>query len=183
MTEEIGLPWAAGFAIRDSRTSSGLFRNAANRRVVHDFLSSPEVYWGHGRSQAVIDRQISSALICFGVFKLTEIDSDEAELAETPSLVAFARIVGDGERFAYLAEVFTLPEYRGRGFGRRIILAALTESGDPSSDDAVSRDSTQWRWILHATKAKDIYLRLGFQNTNIIYELAPGVLTPSSSSN
>ncbi|KAJ6585080.1 hypothetical protein B0H19DRAFT_1108102 [Mycena capillaripes] len=153
MTQNLVL--APGFVIRDSRTSPGLFRNAANRRIVHDFLASPEVYWGQGRSQSVIDRQMSSALICFGVFKLTEIEG-EAELAETPSLVGFARVVGDGERFAYLADVFTLPEYRGRGLGKQIIVATLRDSGDPSSDDAVSRDSTQWKWILFASKAKDM---------------------------
>lgn len=61
---------APGFAIRDSRTSPALFKNLANRRAVHAFLGSPEVYWGQGRSQVVIDRQISVASVCFGVFKL-----------------------------------------------------------------------------------------------------------------
>jgi hypothetical protein len=71
---------APGFAIRNSRTSPELFRNAANRRVVHEFLSSPEVYWGQGRSQAVVDRQISSALICFGVFRLPLPEGDEGAM-------------------------------------------------------------------------------------------------------
>lgn len=90
--------------------------------------------------------------------------------------MGFTRVVGDGERlanstlpsgdpivltrifarFAYLADVFTLPEFRGHGLGKAIIVATLTESGDPKSDDAVSRDSTQWKWVLFATKAKDM---------------------------
>lgn len=80
MTRPI-LAVAPGFTIRNSRTSPALFRNVANRRVVHEFLSSPEVYWGHGRSQAVVDRQTSSALICFGVFKLPlPAEGEEGEL-------------------------------------------------------------------------------------------------------
>jgi hypothetical protein len=49
-----------------------------------------------------------------------------------------------------------LPEFRGHGLGKAIIVATLTESGDPTADDAVSRDSTQWTWLLFATKAKDM---------------------------
>ncbi|KAJ7675729.1 hypothetical protein DFH06DRAFT_1170358 [Mycena polygramma] len=178
MTLSFGVALPTGFAIRNSRTSPALFRNAANRRVVHEFLSSPEVYWGQGRSQAVINRQISSACVCFGIFKLPlPAEGEEDESTEAQSLVGFTRVVGDGERFAYLADVFTLPEYRGQGLGKQIIIATLTQSGDPSSDDTVSRDSTQWKWILFASKAKDIYIRLGFQKTNTAYELAPGTLT------
>ncbi|KAJ7459940.1 hypothetical protein FB451DRAFT_1563625 [Mycena latifolia] len=170
-------PLAPGFIIRNSRTSPALFRNTANRRVVHEFLSSPEVYWGQGRSQAVVDRQIMVASVCFGVFKLPLPPAgEEDESAEAPSIVAFSRVVGDGERFAYLADVFTLPDYRGLGLGKQVIVATLTQSGDPASDDAVSRDSTQWNWILFATKAKDLYLRLGFQLTSVAYELAPGTV-------
>ncbi|KAJ6559096.1 hypothetical protein DFH09DRAFT_1083715 [Mycena vulgaris] len=168
---------APGFAIRNSRTSPALFRNLANRRAVHQFLSSPEVYWGQGRSQAVIDRQISSALICFGVFKLPlPVEGEEDESAEAPSLVGFTRVIGDGERFAYLADVFIFPEYRTVGLGKQVVVATIVHSGDPASDDPESRDSTQWKWILFATQAKDMYLRLGFNLSAKTYELAPGAL-------
>jgi hypothetical protein len=49
-----------------------------------------------------------------------------------------------------------LPEFRGHGLGKAIIVATLTESGDPTANDVVSRDSTQWTWLLFATKAKDM---------------------------
>ncbi|KAJ7505235.1 hypothetical protein B0H11DRAFT_411121 [Mycena galericulata] len=120
MTQSLHL--APGFAIRNSRTSPALFRNTANRRAVHQFLGeSPEVYWNKGRSQAVIDRQISGAWVCFGVFALPlPAEGEEDESAQTSSLVGFARVVGDGERFAFLADVFTLPECRGRGLGKAL---------------------------------------------------------------
>ncbi|KAJ7288235.1 hypothetical protein C8J57DRAFT_1279491 [Mycena rebaudengoi] len=170
---------APGFGIRNSRTSPALFCNSANRKAIYELLSSPEIYWGQGRSQAVIDRQISNAYICFGVFKLPLGDEGrEDEAAEVPSLVGFSRVIGDGERFAYMADVFVLPEYRGLGLGRELIIETVVNSGDPSvSDDPVSRDSREWKWILFATKAKDMYLRLGFaQETTKTYELQPGNL-------
>lgn len=80
---------APGFTIRDSRKSPALFRNLANRRTVYEFLSSPEVYWGQGRSQAVIDRQISTAYICFGVFKLPlPVEGQEGEISFTLQTMA-----------------------------------------------------------------------------------------------
>jgi len=91
--------------------------------------------------------------------------------------VGFARVISDGERFAYLADVFTLPEYRARGLGKALIVATLTHSADPTSDDVTSRDSTQWKWLLFASgKAKNIYINLGFQQSAVAYELAPGAL-------
>lgn len=57
-----------GFTIQNSRTSPELFENPAVRKTIYEFLKSPEIYWGHGRSQAVIDRQIAKAYISFGVF-------------------------------------------------------------------------------------------------------------------
>ncbi|KAJ7644207.1 hypothetical protein FB45DRAFT_897228 [Roridomyces roridus] len=159
-----------GFAIRNSRTSPALFQDTANRRVVHQFLAeSPEVYWNKGRSQAVIDRQISGAWICFGVFH---------GQGEDETLVGFARVVSDGERFAYLADVFILPEYRSKGLGKALVVAAFTQSADPASaDDAVSSDSTKWKWLLFASgRAVDLYVGLGFQPSGVSYELAPGAL-------
>lgn len=76
--------------------------------------------------------------------------------------MGFTRVVGDGERFAYLADVFILPGYRGLGLGKQVVVTTLAHSGDPSSDDPVSRDSTQWKWILYATKAKDMRVSCPF---------------------
>lgn len=55
--------------------------------------------------------------------------------------------------------MFTLPEHRGLGLGKQIIVATLVHSGDPGLSDEVSRDSTQWRWILFATQAKDMQVK------------------------
>ena len=41
--------------------------------------------------------------------------------AGTGELVGFARAVSDGVGFAYLADVFVLPEHQGHGLGKRLM--------------------------------------------------------------
>ncbi len=67
--------------------------------VVHAFVTRS--YWGAGISRAVVERSIEHSL-CFGLFHV------EAQ-------VGFARVITDYATFAYLADVFVLPEHRGRG--------------------------------------------------------------------
>ena len=78
--------------------------------VIHDFLQTS--YWAKGRARSVIERAIQNSL-CFGVY----VDGRQ---------VAFARVVSDRAVFAYLMDVFVLPEFRGRGISKalmRVILA------------------------------------------------------------
>lgn len=39
--------------------------------------------------------------------------------------VAFARVITDRATFGYLADVFVLPEYRGRGYSKALVAAIL----------------------------------------------------------
>lgn len=76
-----------GYTIRDSRNSPELFQEPAARETIYEFLKSPEVYWGHGRSQTVIDRQIAGAYINFGVFWASAgpaVEGQEGVHVETP---------------------------------------------------------------------------------------------------
>ena len=77
--------------------------------LIHGFLSSS--YWARGRRRAVVERAIQNSL-CFGVYR------DRRQ-------VAFARLVTDRAVFAYLMDVFVLPEYRGRGISRTLLRAIL----------------------------------------------------------
>jgi GNAT superfamily N-acetyltransferase len=73
--------------------------------AIHAFLS--KAYWSPGVPREVVERAIANS-ICFGVF------SDDAQ-------VGFARVVTDKATFAYLADVYVLPEHRGHGLARRIM--------------------------------------------------------------
>jgi len=77
--------------------------------LVHDFLSHS--YWAQGRTRAVVERSINNSL-CFGVYRSTE-------------QVAFARVITDRAVFAYLADVFVVPEFRGRGISKALVRAIL----------------------------------------------------------
>jgi GNAT superfamily N-acetyltransferase len=77
-----------------------------DRALVHRFLCE-QSYWASGVPREVVDRAIEHSL-CFGVYR------DRAQ-------AAFARVVSDRATFAYLADVFVLPEWRGDGLGRWMI--------------------------------------------------------------
>ena len=65
--------------------------------------------------------------------------------------IGFARAVTDDVTVAYLADVYVLAAYRGRGLG----LALVSEIVDGGS----SRDT---HWLLHTADAAGLYARLGF---------------------
>jgi GNAT superfamily N-acetyltransferase len=77
--------------------------------LIHDFLSTS--YWARGRRRSVVDRAIRNSL-CFGVYR-------------EQRQVAFARVVTDRAVFAYLMDVFVLPEYRGRGISKTLLRTIL----------------------------------------------------------
>ena len=78
--------------------------------LVHDFLR--DSYWAEGRSRETVERSIRNSL-CFGVYAAQK-------------QIAFARVITDRAVFAYLADVFVIPDFRGRGVSKllmRVILA------------------------------------------------------------
>lgn len=70
--------------------------------LIHSFLN--HTYWAEGISKETIRRSIDGSL-CFGVF-------------ENNKQVGFARMITDKATFAYLADVFIIGEYRGRGLSK-----------------------------------------------------------------
>ena len=105
--------------------------------LIHRFLSE-ESYWARGIPRATLERALANSL-CAGGFV------DGAQ-------VAFARVVTDQATFAYLADVFVLPEHRGHGYGRRIVSALLDEP----------RLQGLRRWHLVTRDMQRLYAGLGF---------------------
>ena len=70
--------------------------------MIHEYLSS-SAYWAMGRPLEVVRRSIENSLP-FGVYK-------------GPVQIGFARVVTDYATFAWLADVFVLPEFQGQGLG------------------------------------------------------------------
>ena len=84
-------------------------QNRFNVGLIHDFLSRS--YWAEGRPWEVVERSIRHSL-CFGVF-----DGDRQ--------VGFARVITDRAVFGYLADVFVIQEYRGKGISKGLMAAIL----------------------------------------------------------
>jgi N-acetylglutamate synthase-like GNAT family acetyltransferase len=76
--------------------------------LMHGFLS--QSYWSPGIPLETLQRAIENS-ICFGAFH------------ESGAQVGFARVVSDKATFAYLADVFVLPEFRGKGISNLIMEA------------------------------------------------------------
>ena len=77
---------------------------------VHAYLSH-ESYWAHGRALETVQRSIDHSL-CVGIYL------DTAQ-------VGFARLVTDYATFAYLGDVFVLPDWQGRGYGKKLMTAVF----------------------------------------------------------
>jgi len=73
--------------------------------AIHSFLS--QTYWSPGIPLEVVRRAMAGSL-CVGVLQ----DGQQ---------IAFARLVTDRVTFAYLADVYVLPEHRGRGLSRSML--------------------------------------------------------------
>jgi GNAT superfamily N-acetyltransferase len=104
--------------------------------LVHDFLRNS--YWAEGRSRETVERSIKNSL-CFGVYAAGK-------------QIAFARVVTDRAVFAYLADVFVVPDFRGRGVSKVLIGAILAH---PDLQDLRS-------FLLGTRDAHGLYAQFGF---------------------
>ena len=104
---------------------------------VHRFLSE-ESYWAKGRPIEVQERLVAEAARVVGLYH----DGRQ---------IGFCRAASDGVSFAYLADVYVLSEYRGRGLGEELVREMI--SSGPFADR---------RWLLHTGDAHALYRKLGF---------------------
>ena len=113
--------------------------------LIHKFLSE-DSYWARGIPREVVARSIANSL-CFGAYALGNAnpDSDWRQ-------VGFARVSTDRATFAYVADVFVLPEHRGKGLSKRLMEAVLAHP-----DLQGLR-----RWMLATADAHELYRRFGF---------------------
>jgi GNAT superfamily N-acetyltransferase len=104
---------------------------------VHRFLCDVS-YWAKGRSRETQDRLIDEAARVVGLY-----DGERQ--------VGFCRAATDGTSFVYLADVYVLEPYRGRGLGEELVREMV--DGGPLAG---------LRWILHTSNMHPLYRKLGF---------------------
>ncbi len=105
--------------------------------VINNFLSSS--YWAKDRSLSVIKKSIENSLT-FGIY----LEGNQ---------IGFARVVTDYATFAYLADVFILETYRGKGYSKELIKRITTHP----------ELQTVKRWMLATKDAHKLYSKFGFR--------------------
>ncbi len=108
-----------------------------NISSIHNYLSI-ESYWAKGIPFDVVKKSIDNSL-CFGVYKNNQ-------------QVGFARVVTDKATFAYLADVFIFPEYRGKGLAKWLM---ATIHAHPDLQGLL-------RWLLGTRDAHALYEKFGW---------------------
>ena len=106
--------------------------------MVYKYLSE-ESYWSKGISFETVKKSISNS-ICFGVYL-------------TNKQVGFARVVTDKATFAYICDVFILPDHRHLGLSKWLIQTIL----------AHSELQGLRRWSLATADAHGLYSQFGFK--------------------
>ena len=110
-----------------------------DKNAVWEFLST-QAYWGRYRTRADFEAQLASAWRVVGVY-------DTAGGRQ----VGFARAVSDGVAYAYLADVYVVPDARGAGLGKELV-ETMVDRGP----------GTSFRWTLHTADAQGLYQQYGF---------------------
>ena len=105
--------------------------------MIYRFLSENST-WAVGISRTVVERSIENSL-CFGGY----LDGRQ---------IAFARVITDYATTAHLADVFVIPEYRGRGYAKQLIRMVM---------DHPSLQRLR-RFTLNTSDAHTLYARFGF---------------------
>jgi GNAT superfamily N-acetyltransferase len=100
------------------------------------FLS--QTYWAKARPRPVFEQALRNSL-CFGVF-------------HGERQIGFARAITDFATYGYLADVYILEPYRGRGLGRWLVKSVL--------DHPELKDLR--RWALVTRDAQQLYADCGF---------------------
>ena len=122
-------------------------KNLLQLDIIHSFLTNS--YWGKGRTIKQVQITIDNSL-CFGVYL-------------NKQQIGFGRVVTDYAVFAYLMDIFILPEHRGKGYSKKLMEAIINE---PELKDCKT-------WMLKTSDAQGLYKQFGFielQNPDIVME-------------
>ena len=105
--------------------------------VIHDYLSRHS-YWAAGIPLQTVKRSVDNSLT-FGVY-------------HQQKQVGYARVITDHATFAYLADVFILPEHRGKGISKSLMKNIMNY---PELQGLR-------RWLLATRDAHSLYAQFGW---------------------
>jgi GNAT superfamily N-acetyltransferase len=121
-----------GYVISDEKS-------LLNMNFIHNFLAN-ESYWAKNIPLEIVEKSVKNSL-CFGIYNKGE-------------QIGFARLITDKATFAYLADVFIIPAYRGKGLSKWLI----------QTIHAHPQLQTLRRWMLATRDAHELYKKFGWTN-------------------
>lgn len=118
-------------------------------KVIHGYLKRS--YWSPGIPFEIVKKAIAHSL-CFGLY-------------HGGQQIGFARVISDQTTFAYLADVFVLEEFQGKGLGKWLV------------DCIMAHPELQGlrRWMLATRDAHGLYAQYGFtalKHPEIVMEIS-----------
>ena len=105
--------------------------------MIHHFLAK-ESYWAKNIPLSIVRKSIGGSL-CFGMY-------------ESGKQIGFARVITDGATFGYLADVFIVAAFRGRGLAK-MFMKEIMEHPELQGFR---------RWMLATRDAHGLYALFGF---------------------
>lgn len=112
--------------------------------LIFSFLSQ-ESYWAKGIPRKVVEQSIAGSALCFGIYH----QNAEGQVKQ----VGFARVISDLTSFAYLCDVFVIPDYRGQELSKWLI-EVITQYPELTGVR---------RFMLATADAHSLYAKYGFQ--------------------
>ena len=112
-------------------------RDRVDIAAVHRYLAE-ESYWAKGRELADVELVVREAARVVGLY-------------HDGSQIGFCRAARCAPGLFYLADVYVLDGYRGRGLGVELVREMIDEG------PLAGR-----KWLLHTEDAHDLYRRFGF---------------------
>jgi GNAT superfamily N-acetyltransferase len=110
--------------------------------LVHHYLSC-QSYWAQGRSIGTVSKSVDHSL-CFGVY-------------HHDSQVGFARVITDYAVFAYILDLFIIPEFQGQGLGKWLMSCILAH---PDLQGPL-------KWVLTTRDAHGLYSQYEFKKLEV----------------
>jgi GNAT superfamily N-acetyltransferase len=110
-------------------------------QLIHNYLSK-ESYWAKNIPLEIVQKGIQGS-VCFGIY-------------HQQKQIGFARVISDGAVFAWLADVFVLEEFRGKGLSKWMMKFILNHPGLQGLR----------RWMLGTKDAHGLYAQFGFKALN-----------------
>ncbi len=130
MKRELG----EGFELDDDR-------DRIDVAAVHRYLAE-ESYWARGREYVAVEELVREAARVVGLY-------------HAGGQIGFCRAARCAPGLFYLADVYVLDGFRGRGLGAALVREMVDEG--PLAGH---------KWLLHTEDAHDLYRRFGFSEPN-----------------